>query len=67
MREHLDRALMVVIGRVVVNHFVQRGARRHRIEPENHSDQQAGDYCLAEPVEMALGPLHSGFQTEMWK
>ena len=42
MREHRDRAIVVLLARVMVNHFVQRGARRHRVQQQDDAHQQGG-------------------------
>src|SRR5579885_2511331 len=43
-----DCAMVIRFVRVLVNPFVQRGARRHRVEEQNHSCQQRRERRLAE-------------------
>ena len=57
MREHRDRAIVVRLARVMVNHFVQRGARRHRVQQQNDAHQQGGQGRFADLEEMALHVL----------
>ena len=40
MREHHDGAFVARLVRVVVYQLMQRGARRHRVEQQNHPNQQ---------------------------
>ena len=52
--EHRDRAIVILLARVVVNHFVQRGARGHRVQQQDDAHQQGGQGRFAERNNMAL-------------
>ena len=47
VREHRDRAIVVGLARVLVDHFVQRGRRRHRVQQQDKADEQRGENRLA--------------------
>lgn len=53
------RAVMAGLFRVLVNQLMQRGARRHRIEQQNHTNQQTADGRRAELIEMFVTTLQS--------
>lgn len=54
VREHRDRAIVVGFARVLVDHFVQRGAGRHRVQQQNNTHQQGGQRRPAETENMAF-------------
>ena len=59
LREHRDGAMVVGLVGVLVNQFVQRGARRHRVEEQNHSHQPGGQGRPAESKKMTHPVLQS--------
>ena len=40
MREHRDGAFVACLVRVLVNQLMQRGTRRHRVQQQDHPNQQ---------------------------
>jgi hypothetical protein len=52
--EHRDRAIVVLLARVMVDHFMQRGARGHRVQQQDNAHQQGGHGRFAERNKMAL-------------
>ncbi len=47
VREHRDRALVIRLVRVMVDHLVQLRTRRHRVQQQDDGNQQGTDKCLA--------------------
>ena len=57
MREHRDRAIVVGFARILVDQFMQRGTRRHRVQEQDKAHQQRGDDRLAMQLEMTISEL----------
>ena len=57
LNQHRDRAIVVFLARVVVNHFVQRGARGHRVQQQDDAHQQGGQGRFANREKMFLHVL----------
>jgi hypothetical protein len=53
LREHRDGAMVVGLVGVLVNQFVQRRTRGHRVEQQKHSHQPGGQGRLAKPKEIS--------------
>ena len=52
--KHRDRAIVIFLARVVMNHLVQRGARRHGVQQQDDAHQQGGQGRFANLEEMAF-------------
>jgi len=55
--EHRDRAIVVFLARVMVNHLMQRGARGHRVQQQDDAHQQGGQGRFANREKMFLHVL----------
>ena len=56
-REHRDRAIVILLARVVMNHLVQRGTCRHRVQQQDDAHQQGGQGRFANREKMFLHVL----------
>ena len=53
------RAMMVRFVRILVNHFVQRGANRHGVQQQDDAHQQHRQRAPAEPEKLSRSELQS--------